>query len=183
MAIAFGASRRGPTSGWCASNNQDSGYAGPHLLVIADGMGGHAGGDNRRPRWRSASWLRSTTSRTAPTPSGHLSAAVYAAHRELLGGWRGTSADRNGYHRHRPARTGARFALAHIGDSRAYLLRKGSWVQITRDHTFVQRLVDDGKLTLEEAEQAPPALGAHASAQRRRRGRRAGPLDARGADR
>jgi hypothetical protein len=52
-------------------------------------------------------------------------------------------------------RSGGRFALAHIGDSRAYLLRDGELVQITRDHTFVQRLVDDGRLTPEEAEHHP----------------------------
>jgi hypothetical protein len=52
-------------------------------------------------------------------------------------------------------RTGGRLALAHIGDSRAYVLRDGQLSQITRDHTFVQRLVDDGRITLEEAEQHP----------------------------
>jgi protein phosphatase len=52
-------------------------------------------------------------------------------------------------------RTGDRLALAHIGDSRAYLLREGALVQITRDHTFVQSLVDDGRITAEEAEHHP----------------------------
>ena len=52
-------------------------------------------------------------------------------------------------------RTGGRLALAHIGDSRAYLLREGELIQVTRDHTFVQTLVDEGRLTAEEAEQHP----------------------------
>jgi protein phosphatase len=52
-------------------------------------------------------------------------------------------------------RTGNRLALAHIGDSRAYLLRDDVLVQITRDHTFVQTLVDEGRLTAAEAEQHP----------------------------
>ena len=52
-------------------------------------------------------------------------------------------------------RTGGRLALAHIGDSRAYLLRDGELIQITQDHTFVQTLVDEGRLTPEEAEQHP----------------------------
>ena len=52
-------------------------------------------------------------------------------------------------------RSGDRFALAHIGDSRAYLLRDGELVQVTRDHTFVQRLVDEGRITPEEAERHP----------------------------
>ena len=52
-------------------------------------------------------------------------------------------------------RSGNRLALAHIGDSRAYLLRDGVLTQITKDHTFVQTLVDEGRLTPEEAEQHP----------------------------
>ena len=154
MAIALRFAARSDV-GLVRSNNQDSGYAGPHLLVIADGMGGHAGGDV-------ASSL--AIGELAPLDGeshgadamNHLSEAVYAAHRELLGrvaeepalSGMGTTVTAL-------LRTGTRFALAHIGDSRAYLLRDGELVQITRDHTFVQRLVDDGKLTLEEAEQHP----------------------------
>ena len=52
-------------------------------------------------------------------------------------------------------RSGNRLALAHIGDSRAYLLRDGVLTQITKDHTFVQTLVDEGRLTPEEAEHHP----------------------------
>jgi protein phosphatase len=118
-------------------------------------MGGHAGGDI-------ASSL--AIGELAPLDGeshgadalGHLSEAVYAAHRELLGrvaeepnlSGMGTTVTAL-------LRSGGRFALAHIGDSRAYLLRDGELVQITRDHTFVQRLVDDGRLTPEEAETHP----------------------------
>src|SRR5699024_6145025 len=52
-------------------------------------------------------------------------------------------------------RAEGKFALAHIGDSRAYLLRTEETVQITKDHTFVQRLLDEGRLTAEEAERHP----------------------------
>src|SRR4051794_15606094 len=137
------------------SNNQDSGYAGPHLLVVADGMGGHAGGDV-------ASSL--AIGELAPLDGEshgsdaleHLSKAVLAAHRELLGrvseepqlAGMGTTVTAL-------LRTGSKLALAHIGDSRAYLLRDGGLVQITKDHTFVQTLVDEGRLTPEEAEQHP----------------------------
>jgi serine/threonine protein phosphatase PrpC len=154
MAIALRYAARSDV-GLVRANNQDSGYAGPHLLVIADGMGGHAGGDI-------ASSL--AIGELAPLDGeshgadalGHLSDAVYAAHRELLGRvaeepnltGMGTTVTAL-------LRSGGRFALAHIGDSRAYLLRDGELVQITRDHTFVQRLVDDGRLTPEEAEQHP----------------------------
>jgi protein phosphatase len=154
MAIALRYAARSDV-GLVRANNQDSGYAGPHLLVIADGMGGHAGGDI-------ASSL--AIGELAPLDGeshgadalGHLSEAVYAAHRELLGrvaeepnlSGMGTTVTAL-------LRSGGRFALAHIGDSRAYLLREGELVQITRDHTFVQRLVDDGRLSPEEAETHP----------------------------
>jgi protein phosphatase len=141
--------------GLVRQNNQDSGYAGPHLLVVADGMGGHAGGDI-------ASSL--AIGELAPLDDeshgsdalDHLSKAVLDAHQELL--------DRVGEEPQLAGmgttvtallRTGSKLALAHIGDSRAYLLRDGVMVQITRDHTFVQTLVDEGRLTPEEAEQHP----------------------------
>jgi protein phosphatase len=136
-------------------NNQDSGYAGPHLLVVADGMGGHAGGDV-------ASSL--AIGELAPLDGeSHgrdaldlLLQAVLDAHRELLArvdqepalAGMGTTVTAL-------LRTGNRLALAHIGDSRAYLLRDGVLAQITKDHTFVQTLVDEGRLTAAEAEQHP----------------------------
>src|SRR5471030_1519851 len=52
-------------------------------------------------------------------------------------------------------RTGSMIAVAHIGDSRAYLLRDGIFTQITHDHSFVQSLVDEGRITEEEAEGHP----------------------------
>jgi len=141
--------------GLVRSNNQDSAYAGPHLLVVADGMGGHAGGDV-------ASSL--AIGELAPLDDeshgvdalDHLSEAVHAAHRELLDrvdeepalAGMGTTVTAL-------LRTGNRLALAHIGDSRAYLLRDGALVQITKDHTFVQTLVDEGRLTPAEAEHHP----------------------------
>jgi serine/threonine protein phosphatase PrpC len=154
MAIALRYAARSDV-GLVRANNQDSGYAGPHLLVIADGMGGHAGGDIASSL--AIGELAPLDGESHGTDAlGHLSEAVYAAHRELLGrvaeepnlSGMGTTVTAL-------LRSGARFALAHIGDSRAYLLRDGELVQITRDHTFVQRLVDDGRLTPEEAEQHP----------------------------
>jgi serine/threonine protein phosphatase PrpC len=150
MAIALRYAARSDV-GLVRANNQDSGYAGPHLLVIADGMGGHAGGDIASSL--AIGELAPLDGESHGTDAlGHLSEAVYAAHRELLGrvaeepnlSGMGTTVTAL-------LRSGARFALAHIGDSRAYLLRDGELVQITRDHTFVQRLVDDGRLTPEEA--------------------------------
>jgi serine/threonine protein phosphatase PrpC len=141
--------------GLVRQNNQDSAYAGPHLLVVADGMGGHAAGDV-------ASSL--AIGEMAPLDDEshgsdvleHLARAVSAAHRELLSRV-GEEPQLTGMGTTITAllRSGCKLALAHIGDSRAYLLRDGVLVQITRDHTFVQTLVDEGRLTPEEAEQHP----------------------------
>ena len=154
MAIALRYAARSDV-GLVRRNNQDSGYAGPHLLVVADGMGGHAGGDV-------ASSL--AIGELAPLDGeSHgrdaldlLLQAVLGAHRELLArveqepalAGMGTTVTAL-------LRTGNRLALAHIGESRAYLLRDGVLAQITKDHTFVQTLVDEGRLTPAEAEQHP----------------------------
>ncbi len=134
------------------SNNQDSGYAGRYLFVVADGMGGHAGGDVA-----SAIVVKRLTESdreyTSPNDAEFaLHSAILAAnallaetvfeHNELTG--MGTTV--SGI-----MRVGNSIAIAHIGDSRIYLLRDGELKQITADHTFVQRLVDSGRITQEEA--------------------------------
>lgn len=134
------------------SNNQDSGYAGEHLFVVADGMGGHAGGDvaSAIAVHRIAEVDREYE--TAAEALTDLEASLLAAntrladtvleHRELTGMGTTVSAI---------VRVGHHLALAHIGDSRIYLLRRGRLQQVTSDHTFVQRLVDSGRITAEEA--------------------------------
>ncbi len=142
--------------GLLRSNNQDSGYAGPHLLVVADGMGGHAGGDIASSLAIGELAALDGESHGSDDALAHLAGAVRTAHADLLDRvaeepylcGMGTTVTAL-------LRTGNRLALAHIGDSRAYLLRDGMLVQITRDHTFVQSLVDDGRLTPEEAEHHP----------------------------
>ncbi|OUE19687.1 PP2C-family Ser/Thr phosphatase [Clavibacter michiganensis] len=134
------------------SNNQDSGYAGRDLFVVADGMGGHAGGDVA-----SAVALTRIIEADKPYASAHdaefaLQAGLVAAnqllaetvfeHSELTGMGTTVSA---------LARVGRHVAIAHIGDSRIYLFRRGELSQISADHTFVQRLVDSGRITPEEA--------------------------------
>ncbi|WP_157154954.1 MULTISPECIES: Stp1/IreP family PP2C-type Ser/Thr phosphatase [unclassified Diaminobutyricimonas] len=134
------------------SNNQDSGYAGEHLFVVADGMGGHAGGDVA-----SAIAVKRIREVDRPHANAHeaefaLQSALIAAnsliaeavfeHQELTG--MGTTV--SGL-----IRVGYEVALAHIGDSRIYLYRDGKLEQVTADHTFVQRLVDSGRITPEEA--------------------------------
>ncbi len=134
------------------SNNQDSGYAGRDLFVVAYGMGGHAGGDVA-----SAVALTRIIEADKPYASAHdaefaLQAGLVAAnqllaetvfeHSELTGMGTTVSA---------LARVGRHVAIAHIGDSRIYLFRRGELSQISADHTFVQRLVDSGRITPEEA--------------------------------
>lgn len=134
------------------SNNQDSGYAGRDLFVVADGMGGHAGGDVA-----SAVALTRIIEADKPYASAHdaefaLQAGLVAAnqllaetvfeHSELTGMGTTVSA---------LARVGRHVAIAHIGDSRIYLFRRGELSQISADHTFVQRLFDSGRITPEEA--------------------------------
>jgi serine/threonine protein phosphatase PrpC len=134
------------------ANNQDSGYVGRYLFVVADGMGGHAGGDVA-----SAIAIHRISEIDKQYTSAHdavfaLQSALIAAnsllaetvfeHNELTG--MGTTV--SGI-----LRVGHQIALAHIGDSRIYRFRGGKLEQISSDHTFVQRLVDSGRITPEEA--------------------------------
>ena len=134
------------------SSNQDSGYAGINLFFVADGMGGHAGGDI-------ASAITAQHVATADEPvensqqaeqklidyiwqaNEKLGASV-SEHSDLAG--MGTTFSGIFIH-------GTSVSIGHIGDSRIYLARDGVVKQITTDHTFVQRLVDTGRITEEEA--------------------------------
>lgn len=141
--------------GLVRSNNQDSAYAGSHLLVVADGMGGHAGGDVA-----SSVAIGRLASLDSETPASDIVAtleeSVLEANQEILRRARDEPQLRGlGTTITALLRAEGKFALAHIGDSRAYLLRDGETVQITKDHTFVQRLLDEGRLTEEEAERHP----------------------------
>jgi serine/threonine protein phosphatase PrpC len=138
-------------TGLVRTNNQDSGYASPNLLVVADGMGGAAAGD-----LASAVAIETIKQIDAPTPAGEmldvLARALHQANDRIadlveadfaLDGM-GTTV------------TGALFdghelGLAHIGDSRAYLFRDGRLERLTHDHSWVQSLVDDGKIDEAEA--------------------------------
>lgn len=134
------------------ANNQDSAYAGKHLFVVADGMGGHAGGDVASAIAIKRIAEADRTYATAEEAEHALQSALLAAntliaetvfdHAELTG--MGTTVSGM-------IRVGNQVALAHIGDSRIYRLRDGELDQMSTDHTFVQRLVDSGRITQEEA--------------------------------
>lgn len=136
--------------------NQDSGYAGPDLLVLADGMGGPAGGDIASSVAVAHLAPLDGESHGSDDLLQHLRTALGNAHRDLVE----YSADRAelkglGTTVIALLRSGSRLGMVHIGDSRAYLLRDDDLSQVTSDHTFVQHLIDTGQLTAEEAEHHP----------------------------
>lgn len=145
--------------GLVRDGNEDSGYAGSRLLAVADGMGGHAAGEVASAVAVTALAPLDRESGDRPTnedPLEALAAAIHTANQEIR---RIVEAD--------PALegmgttltallwTGSTLGLAHIGDSRAYRLRTGRLEQITRDHTYVQSLVDAGRLSAAEADTHP----------------------------
>ncbi|MFZ9744857.1 MAG: PP2C family protein-serine/threonine phosphatase, partial [Aquiluna sp.] len=134
------------------SSNQDSGYAGYQLYFVADGMGGHAGGDiasaiaSQRIALTDARYdsidEAIETIKSGILEANSMLAATVAEHPELEG--MGTTF--SGI-----LVQGNQILTAHIGDSRIYLVRDGEVRQVSTDHTFVQRLVEMGRITPEEA--------------------------------
>jgi protein phosphatase len=141
--------------GLVRNNNQDSVYAGPRLLALADGMGGHAAGEVA-----SKVVIAALAPLDDDEPSddllGQLREAVIAGNgaiSELVA----SDPDLDGMGTTLTAVlfAGSRLGMAHIGDSRAYMLRNGAFAQITHDDTFVQSLIDEGRITEEEAATHP----------------------------
>ena len=141
--------------GLLRSTNEDAMYAGPRLLAVADGMGGHAAGE--------------VASRVAIETVAPLDDDLPGS--DLISALRDAVETANGYLRDMVAAdsalegmgttltallaAGQRLGLVHVGDSRAYLLRDDELHQITHDHTLVQSLVDEGRITAEEATTHP----------------------------
>ena len=136
--------------------NQDSGYAGPHLLVVADGMGGHAAGDVASSIAIGEMVSLDGESHGADDALALLAAALRTANTELQQAMQ-NQPELQGMGTTVTAllRAGNKIAVAHIGDSRAYMLRDGTFTQITHDHSFVQSLIDEGRITEEEAQGHP----------------------------
>lgn len=143
-------------TGKVRSNNQDSGYAGSNLFVVADGMGGHAGGD-----------VASSLAISELQPLDRIYESTADAERTLRGAVADAAEALIDTVHARPELAGMGTTvsaiimvedyavIAHIGDSRIYLYRDDALTQITTDHTFVQRLVDSGRITPEEARYHP----------------------------
>ncbi|MET8873670.1 PP2C family serine/threonine-protein phosphatase [Nocardia sp. NPDC004604] len=141
--------------GLVRGNNEDSVYAGARLLALADGMGGHAAGevasqlmiaalahlDDDEPGDDLLGKLNTATH------EGNAAIADHVEEEPELDGM-GTTLTAILF-------AGKKLGLVHIGDSRAYLLRGGELAQITRDDTFVQSLVDEGRITPEQAHTHP----------------------------
>lgn len=136
-------------------NNQDAGYASPTMLAVADGMGGAAAGDL-------ASAVAITLARDADE---RLTGDAMLSHMEaVLDGTNQRLADLVSHDLTLDGMgttfcgamfDGTQLGLTHIGDSRCYILRDGELTQLTHDHSWVQQLIDDGRLTPEQAATHP----------------------------
>ncbi len=138
--------------GYTREHNEDSYLLQPPLFAVADGMGGHEAGEiassiavntlaNAAPQHADAQALGQAIE------SANL-AVIQAADEGLGKPGMGTTC------------TAAliednKLALAHVGDSRAYLLHKGTLTRITHDHSFVEELVESGEITADEARKHP----------------------------
>ncbi|WP_107772982.1 PP2C family protein-serine/threonine phosphatase [Nocardioides sediminis] len=135
-------------------DNQDSGYAGPWLLTVCDGVGGAARGD-----------LASSTAvqqlrKLDTEPTDDLLALVAGAiHRadDRIGELVEEDPELSGTSTTATVALfdGSRLGVGHLGDSRGYLFRNGELRQLTHDHTFVQSLIDEGRITEEQSRVHP----------------------------
>jgi serine/threonine protein phosphatase PrpC len=141
--------------GLVREHNEDAGFAGPYLQLVADGVGGAAAGEVASA---TTAYVVTALAMGRPDLDGAsvLAEAVATAHRELR---RGTRED---HARQGMATTltallvrGDRVTLAHVGDSRAYLLRDGQLTRVSTDQTLVQLLVDKGELAPEQVPTHP----------------------------
>jgi protein phosphatase len=141
--------------GLIRGGNQDSVYAGPRLLAVADGMGGMAAGD-----------VASNIVIAAMAPLDEdvpgnamidaLRAAVDTANQQIRDAVDANPAlEGMGTTLTAMLFSGSKIGMVHIGDSRAYMLREGEFAQVTKDDTYVQMLVDEGRISLEEANSHP----------------------------
>jgi protein phosphatase len=139
--------------GRCRPANQDAVYAGSRLLAVADGMGSGGG-------LASAAVIDALRPLEEALPAGDLLNALEHAVEQAsatVGGLAGTgrAGEATGTTVTAMLWSGSQLALVHIGDCRAYLLRAGELFQITHDHTLVQSLLDEGKITPDEAASHP----------------------------
>ncbi len=139
------------------TSNEDAYLVGDSVFAVADGMGGHAAGEVAASA--ALEPVRALDGRVfadAPSAAAALRDAVITANQTVSQ----MAEDDPSYHGMGTTLTatlleGTRLHIAHVGDSRAYLLRDGQFSQITDDHTLVQHLIDEGQITVEEAATHP----------------------------
>lgn len=136
------------------------------LAIVADGMGGHAAGEVASQM--AVETVAKTYYQREESPEESLFLALTKANRAI---WQ--TAGRNSRQRGMGTTCTAvaicnnRLYLAHVGDSRFYLLKNGQLLQLSTDHTYVQSLVSQGVITTAEAEKHPErnvltrAMGTH----------------------
>jgi protein phosphatase len=150
----------GSDAGVARSRNEDSVFASPRLLAVADGMGGHAHGEVASAATVEVLVELDTRLREAKPgevdPVSALTATVAGALRRITElAEQDPDLTSMGSTLTALLWNGEDFTLAHVGDSRGYLLRDGTLHQLTKDHTLVQSLVDSGRITEAEAEEHP----------------------------
>ncbi|MDN5895104.1 MAG: protein phosphatase 2C domain-containing protein, partial [Nocardioides sp.] len=135
-------------------DNQDSGYAGPWMLTVCDGVGGAARGDIASSTV--VEQLRKLDEEPGDDMLGLVAGALHRAH-DRIGELVDEQPNLNGTSTTATVALfdGNRLAVGHVGDSRAYLYRAGTLSQLTKDHTFVQSLIDEGRITPDEARTHP----------------------------
>ena len=138
--------------GCVRSHNEDSYLVQSPLFCVCDGMGGHAAGEV------ASSIAVETIAKMAPKTADPavLGAAIEAANAAII------EAAQNGLGKPGMGCTataayieGNTLAIAHVGDSRAYLLHEGTLIRVTRDHSYVEELVEAGEITADEARVHP----------------------------
>lgn len=142
--------------GMVRTNNEDSGYAGPHLLAIADGMGGHAAGEVASQLMIEHLSKLDRADLPEEDLEQELQAAAAAGNHAIAQRVREVPEnDGMGTTLTAILNNSQQLFLIHVGDSRAYRLRDGELEQLTEDDTFVQMLVNEGKLAPEDVHAHP----------------------------
>ena len=141
-------------TGLVRDSNQDTAYAGSRLLAVADGFG-PAGAPASAAAVEVLKRLESDS-----IPAGDLLNVLGDAIEQAQQVVRrvtscATAPQEAGTTLTAMLWTGSQLALVHIGDSRAYLLRDGELFQITHDHTLLQSMVEEGRITADEAVSHP----------------------------
>ncbi|HET7196262.1 MAG TPA: protein phosphatase 2C domain-containing protein [Nocardioides sp.] len=135
-------------------DNQDSGYVGPWVMAVCDGVGGAARGDIASST--AIQQLRKLDEKPTDDLLGQVAGAIHRAH-DRIGELVEEDPALNGTSTTATVALfdGERIGMGHLGDSRAYLFRNQELRQLTKDHTFVQTLIDEGRITEDEARVHP----------------------------